>query len=72
MPGGAKTFTVSLHDPFPISQTKLSTAVAMLREEDYTVHYVKVEQLGTGLQTTVKVLAPPGTSYSEKSSICLI
>ncbi len=48
-----------------VSQTKLSTAVAMLREEDYTVHYVKVEQLGTGLQTTVKVLAPPGTSYSE-------
>lgn len=48
-----------------VSQTKLSTAVAMLKEQGYTVHYVKVEQLGTGQQTTIKVLAPPNTPYSE-------
>lgn len=48
-----------------ISQTKLNTAVAMLREEGYTVHYVKVDQLGTGKQTTVKVLAGPEVPYSE-------
>lgn len=48
-----------------VSQTKLNTAVAMLREQGYTVHYVKVEQLGTGQQTTIKVLAPPDTPYSE-------
>lgn len=48
-----------------VSQTKLSTAVSMLKEQGYTVHYVKVEQLGTGQQTTVKVLAKPGTPYSE-------
>jgi predicted transcriptional regulator len=48
-----------------ISGTKLNTAVAMLQEEGYTVHYVKVEQLGTGQQTTIKVLAKPDTQYSE-------
>jgi hypothetical protein len=48
-----------------VSQTKLNTAVAMLREQGYTVHYVKVQQLGTGQYTTVKVLAKPGTPYSE-------
>ncbi len=48
-----------------VSQTKLKAAVAMLQEEGYTVHYVKVEQLGTGQQTTVKVLAKPDTPYSE-------
>lgn len=48
-----------------VSQTKLSTAVARLKEEGYTVHYVKVEQLGTGQQTTIKVLAKPDTPYSE-------
>lgn len=48
-----------------VSQTKLSTAVAMLKEEGYTIHYVKVEQLGTGQQTTRKVLALPKTPYSE-------
>lgn len=48
-----------------VSSTKLSTAVARLQEEGYTVHYVKVEQLGTGQQTTVKVLAAPDTPYSE-------
>lgn len=48
-----------------ISQTKLNTSVAMLVEEGYTVHYVKVPQLGTGEMTSMKVLAPPDTSYSE-------
>lgn len=48
-----------------ISQTKLSTAVAVLQEQGYKVHYLKVEQLGTGLNTTVKVLSAPDVSYSE-------
>lgn len=48
-----------------ISQTKLGTAVARLQEEGYTVHYVQVEQLGTGNKTTIKVLAAPNTTYSE-------
>lgn len=48
-----------------VSKTKLDTAVAMLREEGYTVHYVKVQQLGTGQQTTIKVLAKPDVPYSE-------
>lgn len=48
-----------------ISGTKLSTAVAMLQEEGYTIHYLKVEQLGTGKQTTLKVLAKPDVPYSE-------
>lgn len=48
-----------------VSQTKLNTAVAMLQDQGYTVHYVKVEQLGTGQQTVIKVLAPPNTPYSQ-------
>lgn len=48
-----------------ISDTKLKTAVAMLKEEGYTVHYLKVPQLGTGKETTLKVLAPPDTPWKE-------
>lgn len=48
-----------------ISDTKRKTAVAMLREEGYTQHYVKVTQLGTGKETTIVVLAKPGVTYSE-------
>lgn len=48
-----------------ISDTKLKTAVAVLREEGYTLHYVKVTQLGTGKQTTIKVLAAPDTPYKD-------
>jgi hypothetical protein len=48
-----------------VSATKLSTAVAVLQEKGYTVHKVKVEQLGTGNQTEIKVLAPPGTTQKE-------
>ncbi len=48
-----------------VSDTKLRTAVARLEEEGYKKWYVKVEQLGTGQQTTVKVLAKPDSTYSE-------
>ena len=50
-----------------ISSTKLNTAVAMLREQGYEVHYLKQTQQGTGKQTNLKVLAPPGTTYGEVS-----
>lgn len=50
-----------------ISSTKLSTAVAMLKEEGYSVHNIQVDQLGTssGDKTIVKVLAKPGTTYRD-------
>lgn len=48
-----------------VSRTKLNTAVAVLQEEGYKVHYLKVEQLGTGKQTTMKVLTKPDVPYSE-------
>ena len=48
-----------------ISDTKLSTAVAMLQEEGYVVHNVKVPQLGTNNETTIKVLCPPDTPWVE-------
>lgn len=50
-----------------ISQTKLATAVAVLQEQGYKVHYLKVKQLGTGKQTTLKVLTAPDVPYSEVS-----
>lgn len=48
-----------------ISKTKLNTAVALLEEEGYGIHYVKVLQQGTGKYTTLKALAPPGMTYSD-------
>jgi len=48
-----------------VSANKLSVAIAKLKEEGYKLHYVKVEQLGTGQQTTMKVLTKPDVTYSE-------
>ena len=48
-----------------VTQTRLNTAVAVLREEGYQVHNIQIQQLGTGKYTTMKVLAPPGTPKSE-------
>lgn len=48
-----------------ISHEKLRDARRLLEDEGYTLHYVPVEQLGTGKTTTIKVLAAPGTTYSE-------
>ena len=48
-----------------ISSTKLKNAVALLQEKGYQTFYIPVEQLGTGKDTTVKVLAPPGTEWKD-------
>ena len=60
-----------------ISKDKLNTAIAKLKDEEgYTVHYVKVEQLGTGKETTVKVLAKEGVHtrdvYANREKISVI
>lgn len=48
-----------------LSETKLKAAVAILREQGYVVETGKVRQIGTGKDTNVKVLAPPGTTWGE-------
>ena len=49
-----------------VSQTKLNTAIAMLKEKGYEAHTIKVEQAtNKGQFTTVKVLAPPGTKWAD-------
>lgn len=48
-----------------VSKEKLNTAVAMLQEDGYTKHTVKVTQIGTGFETELKVLAPPGATQKE-------
>lgn len=48
-----------------ISRTKLDTAIAVLKEQGYEVHKIQVDQLGTSNKTTLKVLAPPGTTYRD-------
>src|SRR5690606_39712524 len=52
-----------------VSATKLNTAIKALEEEGYTVHTIPVTQIGTGKETRVKVLAPPGTTWGEVINI---
>jgi len=48
-----------------VSPDRFKTAVAQLKEEGYRVHYIKVRQLGTGLDTTQIVLAPGHLTSKE-------
>jgi DNA-binding NarL/FixJ family response regulator len=48
-----------------VSRDKLDTAIAVLKDQGYQIHYVKKPQLGTHHETTYKVLVAPGTPYSE-------
>lgn len=48
-----------------VSRERLNTALAVLKEEGYEVHGVKIRQLGTGLETDMKILAPPGTTQRD-------
>ena len=48
------------------SWTRMKQACKILKETDgYTLEDVYIKQLGTGLTTTVKVLAPPGTQKED-------
>lgn len=48
-----------------MSSTQLANAVAKLKEEGYEVKYVKVPQVGTGKDTTYKVLVAPGADARD-------
>jgi len=54
---------VELH--MGVSSEKLKAARRILEDEGYKLHYVPVEQLGTGKTTTLKVLSKADTSYKE-------
>lgn len=48
-----------------VTRTKLDNAIAKLELEGYNKYYIKVPQIGTGLNTSLKVLAKPDVEYSE-------
>jgi hypothetical protein len=48
-----------------VPRTKLKVAIQRLKEEGYKVQFVKVEQLGTGKDTSVMVLTKDDVSYPE-------
>lgn len=56
---------VGVENHLGISSTKLATSVAMLREQGYELYYLNVQQLGTGKDTKLKVLGPPGATYQD-------
>jgi len=42
-----------------VTATRLATAVAILREEGHNIYNIKIQQLGTGKFTTMKILTKP-------------
>ena len=50
-----------------VSKEKKEAAIAMLLVEGYQEHKIKVPQLGTGKETTMKVLVAPDVTFSELS-----
>lgn len=48
-----------------ISRDRLNTAVKSLKEQGWEVYYVKTQQLGTGKETSIKCLCPPGMKYKD-------
>lgn len=48
-----------------VSQERLKVASEMLRAEGYKIYDIRIEQLGTGNKTTVKVIAKPDITKQE-------
>lgn len=65
--GGYIDVGAGVENHLGITNDRLKIAVAMAKEKGYEVHTVQVDQLGTsaGKKTLVKVLAAPGTKYSD-------
>ena len=47
------------------TETNMKAAIKKLTDDGYILHNIKVEQLGTGKFTEMKILCPPGTTYGE-------
>lgn len=50
-----------------VSTTQLQAALTKLKTEGYRVDKIKVKQMGTDNETTIKVLSPPGTEFGDIS-----
>lgn len=48
-----------------ISDTQLATAISILKDEGYKIQYDTVDQVGTGLPTSLKVLTKDDVSWPE-------
>lgn len=48
-----------------VSKERLNTAVAMLKEEGYQVHHIKIPTVGTGKTVPHKILVAPETTWKE-------
>ena len=48
-----------------VSKYTMDNAVALLKEQGYEVHPLKIPQMGTHNKTTYQVLCPPGTEFGE-------
>lgn len=48
-----------------VTDSTKKVAIKMLEKEGYVRSWVKVPQLGTDHETSIMVLAPPGTTYGE-------
>jgi predicted DNA-binding protein (UPF0251 family) len=61
----AKTYVdigTAVENRINVSKEKLDVAVAMLEEQGYMKHPLNIPQPGTGFDTRMKILAPPGTT----------
>ena len=63
--GGYLDVSLGVERHLGINASKLKAAVALLEEKGYVEHLIKFPQLGTGKETAMKVLAPPGTTWKE-------
>ena len=52
------------HQYLGVSKDKLKTSLAVLKEEGYGIHYLRIQQQGTTERTSTKVLAKPGVDWS--------
>lgn len=48
-----------------VTANRLDNAVALLKEQNYQVQYLRINQMGTNHKTTMTVLTPPDVTYSE-------
>ena len=55
-----------------VTRTRLQTAIAALKDQGYELHYISAKQVHLpGQKTSIQVLCPPGTTYTDAAKAVL-
>lgn len=55
----------NIEQDLPVNETELLVVLSMLKDEGYQVHFLRIQNMGTGETAFLRVLVGPDTTHRE-------